>query len=301
MPPVERLVQDLQGPKPRARAKARQLLPHRGVDAVGPMLDLLTHADPFVAQAAFDVLMDVANAACAPGFDDRRKSVTEHVLALLEPNRSQREKELALRVLARVAPPGVDLASFTPLLRAEPRVRDKARVALQRMGTPEAMNLLRKVLDEAGPTFQCSLLLSLGELRDAESLPAIRRLAGSPEPASRAAVAGTLAWAADPADADTYKAIAAKTDAETRRDVLDAWLRFAEALAQQPDHHDDAQQVYLDILSVTESDEKLGPIAGLGQIADAACIPAIEQAAQDANPRVQSAAARALEAIRRRS
>ena len=61
------LVADLTGPDVRARAAARQLLPRQGVAAVPEMMPLLSSQDPAIAKAAFDVLMDIANEASAPG------------------------------------------------------------------------------------------------------------------------------------------------------------------------------------------------------------------------------------------
>jgi len=295
---VSRLVHDLREAKGRSRAIARQLLPYHGLDAVNAVMPLLADSDPWAAQAAFDVLMDIGNEICAPGREDRRQQAANAYLRLLQPQRSDAEKVAGLRLVAMAAPAGCDLSPIGRLMTHDSPLRDKARVALQRIGTPEARALLRSCLEQAEPAFQCALLNSLGELKDAEALAQIARLAGSDKPAVRAAAIGALSWTGDPAYIPVMrKGLASTNDGRLRFEILSAWLRLAETMSDDPARRESARETLLEILDLARGFEKVGAIVALGRVADSRCAEAILAAMNGPDARIRMAAKRVIETI----
>ncbi|MFO0908965.1 MAG: HEAT repeat domain-containing protein [Isosphaeraceae bacterium] len=186
------LVAQLEGSDEPARSLARQLLPREGVAVVPRVVPLLGRDNASISQAAYQVLSDIAHDASAPGHEADRRAVTEQLLGLVAKSQSRSVRLMGLRLLPIVAPEGVDLGPVAALL-GDPELREKARVALEEMGTTEARAALRKRLGETDPVFAIALLNALGRLGDKPSLATMRTLAGHAYPGVRSAAARALA------------------------------------------------------------------------------------------------------------
>jgi len=284
-PPLGELVQALTGPDQRARAVARQLLPRKGVEAVAAMIPLLTSEDPAIAKASFDILMDIGNEAATPGREADRKEVTDQFMVLVEPDRPEKERIIGLRLLERLVPPRYDVAPMAAMLKDKPMLRDKARAALQRIGTQEARAALRAALDGADAEFQCALVNSLRQLQDEASLEAIKSLTRSEDAAVRVAAARALAWTGDPSNLKWCTAVLNAADEDTGFDALDALLQLTDAIAEKGGNWQIAVKTYLDILKTGEGVLKDAALAGLGRIGDGTCVQPILDALENADVR----------------
>src|SRR5687767_15484274 len=80
---VDELVVKLVGADVQERARARQLLPREGLAAVPALLPLLSNGDSAIAEAAFDIVMDIGHQATAPGRDAERRQVTDMLMPLI--------------------------------------------------------------------------------------------------------------------------------------------------------------------------------------------------------------------------
>src|SRR5262245_48225922 len=78
------LVADLAGSDEQARALARQLLPRQCVDVLPRVLPLLNDENVAVKEAAYQVLLDLANEASAPGREADRIKAASEVMTLLK-------------------------------------------------------------------------------------------------------------------------------------------------------------------------------------------------------------------------
>jgi len=271
-PPLEKLLQDLVGPDKRAQAVARQLLPRQGVKAVPELIPLLTHEKPAIIRISFDILKDISNESCSPGREAERKKVTDHVVALVSPNRSENERIMGLKLLERLVPEGYDVSPIAAMLKEKPVLRDKARTALQRIGTPQAGTALRNALDNADPEFQCSLLNSLGEMEDQASLEAIKKLTKSSNAKVRAAAARALAWTHDPDNLAVVKSVLNAADDATRFEAMDALLRLTNTIEAKGGNWQVVRNSYLEILKIGQGVQKDAALAGLGRIGDGSCV-----------------------------
>ncbi|HQK95256.1 MAG TPA: HEAT repeat domain-containing protein, partial [Armatimonadota bacterium] len=206
-----------------ARVDARRMLPTYGVDAVAPVLPLLSHADGEISKAAFDILWEIANSAMSPGREAEAMRVAQALLGALATDAAEAIRLKLLRLLAIGAPEGCDLAPIA-LLLGDAALGEHARTTLERIATTEARGALRDALVGADGAWARALVNSLGALRDAESLPAIAGLLASNDAGLRAAAARALAWTGDPAYADRLRRVAAEATPETQFDATDALL-----------------------------------------------------------------------------
>ena len=286
---VDALIQGLGGDDEEARIEARQLLPREGIEAVPRLLLLLGHENAAVWWAAMRVLEDFANEVSAPGREAERAEVTRHLMTLVAPEQPAHMKERGLRLLPLVTPEGYDLAPIAALLEA-PELREKARAALQQIGTDEAVSALCAALEKADPPFKAALLYSLARLEDPAACPAALKYTSHGDAHVRAAAAQALAWSGDPAYWQALWSVRAAADPATAFDATDALLRYAGAMALRGGNWNTAIGIYRNIL-MTDTDpvHRSGAIVGLGRFGD-------ELAAYDIMASVNSPGGRELEA-----
>ena len=195
-PDTKTLLAQLGSSDDQARAEARQLLPYRDLKAVAPgAIALLSHEDQGVSWAAMRVVEDLANQTTVPGREEDRQYITGLLMALLAPEQPDALKKTALRLLPPVLPGGYPLSAMAALLQGGDAImREKARAALQEIGTSDAAATIAAALDSAGPDFQTALLYALAAMKQANTLPDAERLLRSPEDDVRAAACHALAW-----------------------------------------------------------------------------------------------------------
>lgn len=158
---MDALVSDLAGSDDHARTRARQLLPRYGLPALESLLPLLGHENGTVQAAAFNVIEDIANESASPGRDADRTGVVELLTTLLGPHQSVETKTKSLRLLPLVVPDDWDVSPIVAMLQ-DPALGEKARAALQHIGTRRACLALLDAVPQAEPHFACALLHAVG-------------------------------------------------------------------------------------------------------------------------------------------
>jgi HEAT repeat protein len=113
------------------------------------------------------------------------------------------------------------------------KLREKARVALVELNTPEARAALRERLKKDDADFQCALLDGLGQLKDTDSLNVIEPLTKSDNTKVRIAAMRALSWTGNPSYLTTAKEIVRRADKATHSDAMDAMLRLTIAIAEK--------------------------------------------------------------------
>jgi len=201
---LDALVRALAGNDEQARTVARQLLPRESVEAVPKLVPLLGD----------DREADFANEVAGPGRETDRAAVTETLMTLVAPEQSQHIKVRGLRLLPLVVADGYDVTPIAALLDDD-AMREKARAALEKLGTREARAALRGAVGRADDAFLCALLNALGQLQDEASVPALVDLARHDAPQVRAAAARALAWTGDPSHVEALQAVRAAADEAT--------------------------------------------------------------------------------------
>lgn len=268
-PRLEELIAELTGPDELARARARQLLPRQGLGAAEAVLPYLTDADPATAKAAFDILFDIANRFWAPGRDPECRRMADLLMPLVGRGRTEQERVLGLRLLERTVPPGYDLGPIAALLGEEGILRDKARAALERIGTPEAAAALRRNFRRSDPEFQRAMLNSLATMEAEGSLADIAGWTKSPHPGVRAAAVRALAWTGNPKYLDTARGVVREADEATKAEATDALIRLLNAMETKAKHRKVVREAYGELLQSTEGAFRDAALAGLVRIGEA--------------------------------
>lgn len=295
-PSVAELAAGLQG-EPRARVDAVQLLPRYGADAVRAVLPLLTHDDPTVAKAAYNVLWAVANQAGRSGRTEEALEISSLLAAHLVAGQQDPVTDKLLRLLAVSVPEGFDVEPIARLL-GDTVWREAARTTLERIGTPEARAALRDAIGEADPAFACALLGSLAQLRDAETCPVALQLTRHRDPAVRAAAAYALAWTGDTDYIAALRMVRRRASTDTKVTANEALLRLAEAMSERESDRSAAAAVYREVLGDSPSSAaRDAAIAGLGKCGDAADVALILAAAEHGGATATAVAVHSLAAI----
>ncbi len=295
-PAIRSLVNDLQSGDAPTKAIARQLLPNHGLVAVPAMISIMNGNDPALAKAAYDIILQVVNDVSSPGREKDRKKLTDMLMPLVSKDRPEKERITGLRFLDRLVPPGYDVSPIAAML-TEPALREKARTALQRIGTEEAQAALSSALSNADPEFQIALLNALGELQDSESLDAILRLAVTGAPEVQPAAIRALAWTGNPSYLATAESVRDNAKDNFKNDATDALLRLVERVAQKGGNWDIAVKTYEEIAKTSQGSYKDAALAALGNIGDERHVPLLLEAAQAAGPPTSLIALRGLQSL----
>lgn len=280
---VDDLVNDLAGSDEKARSVARQLLSRGSIEAVPKILPLLAHEDPKVWCAAFNVLADFANVVSMPGREAERDQVADWLMTLVAPNQSYEIKERGLRLLALVVPEGHSVKPIAALLN-DRELREKARAALEEIGTHEAADALCKALRKADPDFQCAIFNALSRIQDEKSLWTTGKWTQDDHAEVRVAAARALSWTGNPAYVKLLREVRAQAGEATMFDATDALLRLADAIARKGANWETAMAVYREVLESASSPVLQGAaIAGLGRFGDETVVQDILAALETEN------------------
>lgn len=279
---LDALVLDVAGTNEQARTTARQLLPRHGVAAMPELMPLLAHENAAISKTAYNILGDIVNQATAPGRDDDRLACTQHLMTLVAPEQPDKVRFRGLELLAIAVPEGYDLAPVAALL-SDPEARERARYALEQMGTREACRVLLDAMPDADPLFLCGLLDSVGKMREPISVEPVVLLLGHGNADVRAAAALALAWTGDPALVDAFDQVRASATPETRFAATDAMLQLADAMARSGGNWHVAIHLFKFVIeTASESVLRQTAMMGLGRFGDETVVPVMVRAVQGA-------------------
>jgi HEAT repeat protein len=241
------LVNALSGDDESRRVRARQHLPAFGVEAIQALIPLVSHENLAISRPARDVLMDIVNEVCAPGRDAERREACSLFISMIAAGQPHATRVYGLRLLAMAVPDGFDVKPIADLI-ADPECREKARVTLERIGTPQSRRALRAALRDADTEFTCALLASLGSLSDLDSIAAISLLASHKDAQIRLAAAHSLAHIGDPRSEAALIKIVGMASNDDRTAATHSLLLFADSLLKKHGDEAAARRVYRHVL-----------------------------------------------------
>lgn len=297
---VSQLVEKLAGPDDHARAAARQVLSHKGVEVIPDLIPLLSHAEPSVSKTAYTVIWEIVNEAAGPGLEAERARAVGFLMPLLAGHQAAEIKIAAMRLLAVAIPDGSDVTPIGQLLH-DPDLREKARTTLQRIETREARAALREALDGADEEFTCALLDALADLHDAESVPRAIALMAHTDARVRAAAARAVAWTGDPRLAEPLLRVRDAATPDTAFEATDAVLDLAEAIAEEGGNWEHAIALYRNVLDTAQDGAlKSAAMIGLGKYGDETVVETLSAAARKGGPALEKSIVPAFEALQGR-
>ncbi len=265
-----------------ARAQARQLLPRESIEAVPKLLPLVVRDDEPVWRAAFNVLSDFIGEVGVPGREAERRIVTDHLMTLVAAEQPAKIKLRGLRLLPALVPDGYPIDPIAVLL-ADGELRERARAALVELGTSDAAAALRGHLPKADAAFQVALLDGLGQMRDAGSADACRKLLDSPDAPVRIAALRAMAWTGNPSLIATARAPFQAADAALKAEACDALVRVLRGVETHGGNWQLLVDTYLELIQAEDQLIKEAALAGLGRNGDGTCVAPILAAIKSAD------------------
>ena len=283
--PVTRysLLNDLRGSDDVARSLAKQLLVREGAPIVPEILPLLDHDDPKVWNAADKLLADLIHWVGRPGREADRATVSTQVLSHLASSDNTELSRRILRHIPTLIAEGQDLTSVSELLN-HPELKEKARVALVRTATTEAIHALAGALNEAEPDFKAAILQGFSQIQKPEVLKPARHWLAHSDPAIAIAAGHAVAWAGDNKDAFPLYAICIETGG-MRQQRKEPLLKHLHAMGENGGQVATIMAHSQKILTEFKDDPILqgGVMAILGQYSDERAVNIILSALNDDN------------------
>ena len=231
----------------------------------------------------------------SPGSPELRRDIEAHLLKFVPSNATAAGKTAVLKELSGVATEASVPVLAPMLLRAE--TAETARYALARVPGAAADEALRKALDQTEGKVKIGIINSLGQRGDADSVPALRRLAASSDAGIADAAIYALGSIGGKDSLNALAAIREKAPAALRERISDAYLRCAAALAAHGDR-DDALIVFRQLSAPQEPEMiRIAALHGLASAEGENAVAALAAAMSQQNPNVQAAAIRLLAGI----
>ena len=278
-PTVDGVLADLTKDNGPIQARARQLLPKFGAEALPGLVKLLGDKDEHIWRTAMVVLRDIAHQTAPIRMDSEevtpaRIAVEQALMPLVSAGQDPVLAKRALSLLPFVVAEETDLSPVAALL-TNAELRERARACLEECGTA---NALQAIVTAAGTHpdmgFQYALLNALfGKTAKIGDMGFAVRLSESPSGLVRASAARLLAETANPEYEPTIVDVVTKADDDSRFEAWDAALRYADAVARQGGKWEIAATAYRKILRhAPDTTIKNGAIAGLARFGDESCI-----------------------------
>lgn len=305
---LDELLIDLASDDDAVQARARHLLPRESIEAVPKLVRLMAQDKERVWRSAFNVLADFCNQVSVPGREDERRLVTEQVMTLVATKHSAVVKMRGLRLLPLVTPAGYDLTPISRLLDDQ-ELRERARVALAEMRTPESLAALRNALAKAAPPFQCALLDTLAITHDPAAVEVIKPLLAASDGQVRVAALRALSWTADPSLLVTgeklFNAALKDGSAQGEQAIMlakarDALLRLSVAMEDQGGHWQILVDTNLRWITSSDTQLKEAALACLGRVGDDSCVEPVLAAIKGADDPIWAIGIQALNTMRGR-
>ena len=278
------------GPDPETAQKAVDIILKGGKPLVVALVDMLKEPDKGDDYKANYLLHAVATYARRPDAEDQRKSVTEALVSTLEGERPVIVRKHVLEELLWIG--GTEPVEALTKLLLDPELCDFAARALEarKMAAP-----LRAAQPKAAGRNRVALIQALGELHDAEAVPALVQDAASADPDVRLAAVEALANIGDPRGVDAVLA-AAKMEKATYGEMgaAEAALRLGQNLLDAG-KKDEARRIYVTLSKQWPGKPgrhvRAGCLRGLAAAAGDEILTELLAALTDADPQVRAVAA----------
>jgi sugar phosphate isomerase/epimerase/HEAT repeat protein len=178
-----------------------------------------------------------------------RQKLVARLTSMLSGNTSTDGKRFICRQLSLVG--GAESVPALAALLADKDLADIGRYALERIPDPSAAAAMRAAMQKAAGKQKVGLVNSLGERRDAPSLPAIAAALRDPDPLVAEAAAAALGKIGGQEAITALRAARATAKPEVKASVTDALLLCADRLVAEK-KTDEASAIYQETYKATE-------------------------------------------------
>jgi HEAT repeat protein len=257
---VKALIEKISSDNADVRYAGRAEAIEAGAPAVVPLGKLLDESrDPGkddkggklrreIAITARAALEKIVHHAGRPGGEGERRLVASELSRLLVPEETAKVKREVLHLIAFVgddaAVPGVSRL----LDDGDQQVRETARLSLERIPGPAAVEALVAAARRYGDDRKPDFLFSLGKKADPKAAAPLMEAAEKSHGKVRLAALEALARLGTPASVRIFESVLGEKDLPERAPVFNEYLRLADSLAKG-NKEGDAGKIYLQALS----------------------------------------------------
>jgi len=262
----------------------------RTLESMEPVLEKIAAFEPGQDRTA---LADFAGfVSDCYGSPERLRPIEQRLLRLLQSKATAAGKDFAFRQLSLIGA-GASVPVLAGML-AQSETAEMARYALARIPGPAATAALRKALAGSSGRTRIGLINSLGQRRDALSVPALRGLLANPDARTAEAAAAALGEIADKPALDALAKARSTAPASLRPQLSEAYLQCAGRFAARGDEAT-AVGVYKQILAAEEPGAlRIRALGGLAGAAGRDAVPALTAELESGSVKAQAAAIRLL-------
>lgn len=244
---VKSLLEKIRSSDDEIRHAARREAPLLGAPAVVPLGRVAAAGERPAAIAARQALEDIVHHAGRPGATVERRRVAQELAKLVAEASDADLRRETLHLIGFIGGdpevPAIALCLGDPA----PHVAEAARMALERIPTPQALAALIEAAKEAGEERKGAFLYSISKKRDSSASGFLVGLTSSASDKVRFAALEALARMGS---IDGLRPLAAAVDDPSTPDrhrLYNEYLRLADNL-KRPDHAEEARIMYLHAL-----------------------------------------------------
>jgi len=276
------------------RAKAWENAGRLGPSAIPKLAKIMAGEDKDMAKIAATVMEFVVHRADRPGAQAERKLANAELVKLIAPAQPENVRILALRLLASSADDETVPAIAAVMRDPDPKMRERARWALERIPTKGAVKALLAALPSAPAEFRRDIILTLGKKKAPEAVAPLIREARSNDPRIRLAAIEALARIGDSRAREAIEPSISAFSGHQRRLALDDYLRLGDSLAQRGEKSA-AFSIYKAVLQGSKLDAaRCAALVGLSKVGGSESLSLILDSLNDRSAKVRNAAAQTL-------
>jgi len=228
-------------------------------------------------------------------FPAQLKQIEARLLQLLQSSATSAAKDYAFRELSLIATDASVRVLANMLTRSE--TAEMARYALARIPGAAADEALRRTLPKVSGDSRIGIINSLGQRRDAKSVPILRPLLLSPDGGVGEAAAAALAAIADQPAMDALATARGKVTGSLQQRITEAYIQCAGQMAVRG-NKGAALKVYKELTAAPQPERiRIAALGGLAETDARVAIPALTAELNSQSPEVQTVAIRFLSRI----
>jgi type 1 glutamine amidotransferase len=226
--------------------------------------------------------------AASHGNSGARNALEERLLAALRSASTADSRDFLCRRLGEIGT-ARSIPALAPLL-TDGRLSHLARVALERIGGPEASGALREALGKTRGKERAGIVDSIGRLGDASAVPLLEGLlAGGDPDAAAAAASGLVRLGA----AESLLKLAVEGKGAPAETAAWALIDRAHRLREEG-KNEEAARNFRALLKAGPEPVQVAALRGLARAAPAEAVPVLEETARTGSERLRRAAAKIL-------
>lgn len=240
---LEQFLEKISSEDKDVRYEARLGAGSIGAPAVAPLVELMAGGSREVSISSLRALEVIVHHAGRPGHAAEARAVSAELAALLTADTAKKTRLELLHLIAFIGDDAIVPAVASMLEDPDRHVRETARLALERIPGPRAVEALIRAARGASPERKGDFLFSLGKKGDLSVVRFLVSNTSGPQDDVRLSALQALAHLGAPEAIDRFESELEREDSQIRGSVFNEYLRLADNLARAGRNRD-AERIY---------------------------------------------------------